>query len=234
MTCLSTHRRSTLVAGLHPCRGSRRATSRSSAAASCTFAEKGTNAQAAGAAALIIVNNGPSGTLFPGGVDTLSIPVFIFDQTYGPALIAADGQTHTITDVFLPSQFKQLPTAFTSGGPRDLDNALKPEVSAPGANVVSAAVGTGNEGKPLSGTSMAAPHTTGTAALVIQAHPHLEPGAGQGRHHRYGQRLGLRPGWSRQLGHPALRVRCRRRRACGQHAGLRDDGGRRGHALVRL
>ncbi len=142
---------------------------------SCSFAEKGANAEAAGAAALIVVNNDPSGTFFPGGVDTLSIPVFIFDQSYGPALIAADGETHTITDVFVPSPFKQLPTAFTSGGPRDLDDALKPEVSAPGANVVSTGVGTGNAGITLSGTSMAAPHTTGTAALVIQAHPSWSP-----------------------------------------------------------
>ena len=141
----------------------------------CSFAEKGANAEAAGAAALIVVNNGPSGTFFPGGVDTLSIPVFIFDQTYGPALIAANGQTHTITDVFVPSPFKQLPTSFTSGGPRDLDDALKPEVSAPGANIVSTAVGTGNGGITFSGTSMAAPHTTGTAALVIQAHPSWSP-----------------------------------------------------------
>ncbi len=47
---------------------------------------------------------------------------------------------------------------------------VKPDVAAPGVTTFSAAVGTGNEGIAESGTSMAAPHVAGEAALVRGAH----------------------------------------------------------------
>ncbi|MBO0924764.1 S8 family serine peptidase [Cellulomonas sp. zg-ZUI199] len=47
----------------------------------------------------------------------------------------------------------------------------KPDVAAPGQQIVSAAVGSGNGGSSKSGTSMAAPHVAGIAALVREAHP---------------------------------------------------------------
>jgi minor extracellular serine protease Vpr len=70
-------------------------------------------------------------------------------------------------------------TSFSSAGPRQSYSAeglrsagghLKPNVAAPGASVFSTAVGTGTDGEYLSGTSMAAPHTTGLVALALQAH----------------------------------------------------------------
>jgi hypothetical protein len=61
--------------------------------------------------------------------------------------------------------------SFTSGGPRNGDSAVKPDVTAPGVAVLSAGVGTGFKAATISGTSQASPATAGTAALVTQAHP---------------------------------------------------------------
>src|SRR6266852_826483 len=64
---------------------------------------------------------------------------------------------------------------FTSGGPRNLDSFLKPDTTAPGVSVLSTAIGTGNQGVRLSGTSMATPHVSGVAALALQSHPSWDP-----------------------------------------------------------
>ena len=61
--------------------------------------------------------------------------------------------------------------SFTSGGPRTGDSWLKPDITAPGVSIFSTGVGTGTDARINSGTSMAAPHVAGVAALVKQAHP---------------------------------------------------------------
>src|SRR5260221_13815160 len=66
--------------------------------------------------------------------------------------------------------FRQF-ASFTSTGPRIDDASLKPDITAPGVSIVSTAMGTGTAGTMFSGTSMAAPHVAGVAALALQAHP---------------------------------------------------------------
>ena len=63
---------------------------------------------------------------------------------------------------------------FSSRGITQAGN-VKPDVSAPGNTIVSVGMGTGASGAVESGTSMAAPHVAGEAALVIAAHPDWRP-----------------------------------------------------------
>ncbi|MGW5433798.1 S8 family serine peptidase [Streptomyces sp. NPDC004059] len=64
---------------------------------------------------------------------------------------------------------------FSSTGPRQGDAGLKPELTAPGVNVLAARSQYAEEGEgyyqTLSGTSMATPHVAGAAALLAKAHP---------------------------------------------------------------
>lgn len=65
--------------------------------------------------------------------------------------------------------------SFTSQGPARGSHALKPDVVAPGVNIRSAAVGSGDQGAFNSGTSMATPHVSGVATLLLQLHPRWTP-----------------------------------------------------------
>lgn len=66
-------------------------------------------------------------------------------------------------------------TSFSSRGPRSVDGALKPEITAPGEKIVSAKIGGGKVGTRMSGTSMASPHMAGVMTLLKQKYPNLSP-----------------------------------------------------------
>ncbi|MFE9750566.1 S8 family serine peptidase [Saccharothrix saharensis] len=71
---------------------------------------------------------------------------------------------------------------FSSRGPRWDDDAIKPDITAPGVDIVAAKAKNGRIGTPvddghvaLSGTSMSAPHVAGAAAIVAAQHPDWTP-----------------------------------------------------------
>src|SRR5947208_4208745 len=65
------------------------------------------------------------------------------------------------------------PADFSSAGPTPYSLRFKPDVTAPGEDVASAAPGGGFV--ELSGTSMSSPHVAGAAAVLLQRHPGWTP-----------------------------------------------------------
>jgi subtilisin family serine protease len=128
--------------------------------------------QAHDAGAVIMVNNAAGLPPYEGPIFGVTIPFIGVEAADAGALAAADGATVTIAsagDIANPAYLQLVD--FSSYGPRFGDSALKPEVTAPAVSVVAAGMGTGSDVLVASGTSMAAPHVAGIAALVIAAHP---------------------------------------------------------------
>lgn len=142
------------------------------------FNDKVKRAAAGGAIGVIVANNKDGAPIVMGTTDKFEIPAIMITLADANKVKAAM-QTGAVsfdfqTDVKIekPGIIDTL-TDFTSKGPRSVDGHIKPEISAPGENVISAAMGGGAKAVQMSGTSMAAPHMAGVVALVRQAQKSL-------------------------------------------------------------
>ncbi len=147
----------------------------------CAFVDKMANAGAAGALGVIIINRddtnvGDLPTFIGYNPEVFTGPTVGVDKTAQASLLASEGASITLNaNGAIPNPTYQENADFSSGGPRYGDSAMKPDVSAPGVNLLSSLNGSGWNGTTYSGTSMASPMTAGTAALVRQAHPSWSP-----------------------------------------------------------
>jgi uncharacterized protein (TIGR03437 family) len=152
----------------------------------CTFATKVQNAQAAGAAGVIIINNtGDDSVIAPGGLNGVtSIPAALIGYDDGQTILAALPTTASMSSALSPFDVSTggLPASFTSLGPT-INGAFKPDISAvgtdlylPGQTYDPAGALYSPTGYLISqGTSFSTPQIAGVAALVKQKNPKLTP-----------------------------------------------------------
>ncbi|PWI15776.1 hypothetical protein DI272_17550 [Streptomyces sp. Act143] len=101
------------------------------------------------------------------------------NHSFGTQKVTSPGSADDALTVAAVDDNDEMAT-FSNTGPRFGDGAAKPDISAPGVDIVAARAAGTSMGTPVdqyytasSGTSMATPHVAGAAAIVAQQHPEM-------------------------------------------------------------
>ncbi|MCF6225230.1 MAG: S8 family serine peptidase [Xanthomonadales bacterium] len=150
---------------------------------SCGFLDKANNASAAGAIAMIVYSDTRSPVIMSLAAST--IPSVMISQTDGLAvssfISANSGSTGSINYPVVANLngVADALASFSSRGPNSAFDVLKPDIMAPGVNILAAVNSDGTTPAPeagfISGTSMSSPHNAGAAALLKALYPTWSP-----------------------------------------------------------
>ncbi len=155
----------------------------------CDFDIKIANAEDAGAVAALVYSIAGDAIVMNGAAGLVDIPALMIGQADGNLILAeleADNVVDAVLDkgLFLTeAETGNRMATFSARGPAPAPDILKPDVTAPGVNILAgftpdtANTMSGETYAYLSGTSMATPHVSGIAALLLEANPEWSPSA---------------------------------------------------------
>lgn len=144
----------------------------------CNFSLKAEHALAAGAKAMVVYNS-KAGSPISMHMPDATLSSVMISKADGTAIIESLGEEATTGSISAEVQrivSKSLADTINAGssrGPNGNENILKPDIAAPGTNILSAFSPDdgGDDFNMISGTSMASPHVAGAAAMMRQLHP---------------------------------------------------------------
>ncbi len=134
----------------------------------CSFTSKVLMAQAKGAELVFIANSNDDGTPAPMGGASTEVTIPSVGITYQAGIALKESGVFSVNVDAITTAGAI--ASFSSRGP-SMDGLLKPEITAPGVNIMTAHPGTGTGLSGATGTSFSGPMTAGAMSLLKQAHP---------------------------------------------------------------